>query len=72
MSGPSVIGAGALATVSPEWIVVDLADFDGDGKADIIWRHTDGSVYFWKMNGASVTSSAPVVNPGGSWQIVAP
>jgi FG-GAP-like repeat len=31
-------------------------DFNGDGKSDILWRSTDGSVITWQMNGATVTS----------------
>jgi hypothetical protein len=28
-------------------------DFDGDGKADLLWRHTTGAVYVWLLNGTS-------------------
>ena len=36
------------------------ADFDGDGRSDILWRHTDGTLQLWLMNGAVVGSSGPV------------
>jgi len=38
-----------------------LGDFDGDGDADILWRHsTTGMVYIWLMNGkARTTSGSP-------------
>jgi hypothetical protein len=29
------------------------ADFDGDGKADILWQNTDGSLAIWLMDGGS-------------------
>ena len=37
-----------------------LGDFDGDGKADVLLRHSDGSWRFHAMDGASVASGAPV------------
>ncbi len=30
-------------------------DFNGDGKSDILWRNTDGSVATWQQNGSIVT-----------------
>jgi phosphodiesterase/alkaline phosphatase D-like protein/predicted AlkP superfamily pyrophosphatase or phosphodiesterase len=30
-------------------------DFNGDGKSDILWRNTDGSVSTWTMNGSTPT-----------------
>ena len=28
--------------VSLDWAIQDVGDFNGDGKADILWRHTSG------------------------------
>ena len=33
------------------WQVGAVTDANGDGKPDIIWGHTDGTVMFWHMNG---------------------
>jgi hypothetical protein len=50
-------------------------DFNGDGKSDILWRNTDGSVETWLMNGSTVTA-ANLVTPNSivdsSWKIAAP
>ena len=46
-------------------------DFDGDGKADILWReNTTGQTIEWLMNGGTIQSSANV-HPGGNtgWNI---
>lgn len=34
------------------WKVQELADFNGDGKSDILWRHEDGTTNIWLMDGA--------------------
>ena len=28
--------------------------FNGDGKTDILWRNTNGTVAIWEMNGGTV------------------
>jgi hypothetical protein len=42
-------------------------DLDGDGKADILWRQSSGSVAAWFMNGVTVTSSASLGGVGNDW-----
>ena len=45
-------------------------DFNGDGKADILWRHTLGGLYIWLMNGTNASGGG---SPGGAstdWQIM--
>jgi uncharacterized protein YjiK len=39
-------------------IVTTRNDFNGDGKSDILWRNTDGSVANWSMNGSTATPAA--------------
>ncbi len=46
------------------------SDFDGGGSGDILWRHTDGTVAIWHMNGTSFTGGGGVpFNPGTAWEI---
>jgi hypothetical protein len=48
-----------------------VGDLDGDGKADLVWRHTaTGYVAGWLMNGVTV-KQGPVIAGGVplSWQI---
>ncbi|MBI5606424.1 MAG: PQQ-dependent sugar dehydrogenase, partial [Deltaproteobacteria bacterium] len=44
-------------------------DFDGDGKADILWRHTGGAVAFWLMDGLTITAVGIPAVVGNDWQI---
>ncbi|TPH13203.1 hypothetical protein EPA86_14960 [Litorilituus lipolyticus] len=54
-----------------QWQMADMADFDGDGNADILWRNqSSGSTYMYLMNGNAI------VGQGGSeviemdWRLV--
>src|SRR5262249_54802271 len=39
-----------------------FVDFNGDGKSDILWRHSSGTVCIWLMDGVSLYSAGC---PGG-------
>ena len=39
--------ANAAAVVSTAWQVVGTGDFNGDGRDDILWRNTNGTVTDW-------------------------
>jgi len=51
-------------------------DFDGDGSADLVWQHQDGTLALWTMQGSALASTnyiTPMVNAGGTdWQIIGP
>jgi len=54
------------------WQVKGIGDFDGDGKADILWRNAvTGENYIWLMNGLSTASQGSVnfVDPASGWQV---
>ena len=57
------------------WSVAGIGDFSGDGKSDILWRNTSGTLIDWTMNGSQIASSQVVtlggnaVSPDASWQI---
>jgi hypothetical protein len=46
------------------------SDFDGDGKADLVWRNTSsGVVAVWLMNGTTIASSGFPAGVPLAWQI---
>jgi Ca2+-binding RTX toxin-like protein len=50
----------ALTQVDTAWKVVGTGDFNGDGRDDILWRHTNGSLSNWlgQANGGFVNNGA--------------
>jgi hypothetical protein len=63
------IPAAPAPTTSPH----PATDLDGDGKADLVWRHsTTGQVYAWFMQGTQMVSSSALGTIADlGWQIVA-
>jgi 6-phosphogluconolactonase (cycloisomerase 2 family) len=45
-------------------------DFNGDGRADILWRDASGTLALWLMNGTGVISSSLVGTVTLDWTIV--
>src|SRR5438876_10965617 len=74
MNGTSILaGEGYLRTVADlNWKVAGIGDFDGDGRADILWRNTStGQNYIYFMNGTVILPTEgyirTVADP--NWQV---
>jgi hypothetical protein len=70
LNGTSLIGGGALGTISSDWQIAGIGDFNGDGKADVLWRNnTSGEVYEWLLNGTSLIGGGSLGTISSDWQI---
>jgi hypothetical protein len=77
MDGTTAVGETILApegSTEAGWRINGLADFDGDGQADILWRHEQtGALRVWLVKGGKAAGSVDllpsrVADP--RWQIV--
>jgi Hydrazine synthase alpha subunit middle domain/FG-GAP-like repeat len=51
------------------WTVSHIADFNADGKADLLFRHDNGSVTLWLMNGVNMVSSVGLLGTDPDWRV---
>jgi hypothetical protein len=57
----------------PEWHAVGTGDFNGDGLADVLWQHDNGTVRDWlgQADGSFVGNIDKVnINTGAEWHVV--
>jgi hypothetical protein len=75
----SIVSQGLLPNVDTSWAVVGHGDYNGDGKADILWRKNDGTNYVWHVNGATISGGLLSIGSQGllpsvdnTWTVVDP
>ena len=73
VNGGFVANSANSATFVPvSWQVVGTGDFNGDGRSDILWRNTDGSMTNWLgtvSGGYSDNGANGYVVVGTSWNV---
>lgn len=63
MNGRSIVrktSATGTPLLGPEWSIQGIADLNGAGRSDILWRKQDGSLQVWFMLGASVLADLAI------------
>ncbi|HSU98817.1 MAG TPA: hypothetical protein VLI91_01805, partial [Roseiarcus sp.] len=67
-----VIGVAAMGSnPGSSWRDIGTADYNGDGRSDILLQNTGGQAAIWEMNGTHIIGIAAVgANPGPSWLAV--
>jgi hypothetical protein len=65
------IGVGTIVDDDKSgWTIAKTADFDNDGKVDILWRNiSTGGTAIWKMNGTTFDTSTPLPVADTNWKI---
>ncbi|MFN8696589.1 MAG: Calx-beta domain-containing protein, partial [Burkholderiales bacterium] len=72
VSATNSVGTGTASAASNSVTPAGIAkpaDLDGDGKSDLILRHTDGRGYLWLMNGLSVAGGTNLLSAGSGWSV---
>jgi hypothetical protein len=65
-----VLSAADYGIIDNGWQIVGQRDFNGDGKADLLWSNTNGDTSIWLMNGTTVSSTHDLGVVGNGWSIV--
>ena len=83
MNGSGIVGSGSVMSGStpvnpdPSWHVVEIGDFNGDARADILWRNDNGAIAEWFMKGTAIVGTATpssggaAVTPDAGWTVQA-
>jgi hypothetical protein len=77
MTGAVVTGGFYLTpsrVADTQWKIVEVADFDKDGKQDLLWHHQgNGDLYVWFLDGTAVTGGSyltPSRFADANWMVV--
>jgi hypothetical protein len=56
----------------PGWRINGVGDFNGDGKADLVWRRTDDSAEarIWLLNGTTLMGDTGLPHAAPGWRII--
>ena len=74
MNGTALKSVASLGTVGDTgYRIVSMADYDGDGRGDLLWRHqATGELWIWRLDGASVASATLVSTVDPAYEVAAP
>jgi len=55
---------------SDGWRLADRGDYDGDGKADLLFQNdATHALQLWQMNGASIATQSQLFSLGDGWHV---
>lgn len=65
--------ANLLQVVDPQWQIIAVGDFNGDGKDDILWHRADGAITDWLGTASgsfTPNASNALFVPDSQWHVV--
>ena len=69
----TILGGSSLLSLSPNWTVGGIADFNGDNRPDILWRDSaTGANVVWFMGGThntTILGGSMLTSVGSNWSI---
>ena len=72
MNADGTFTSTGVGQVDMAWNVVGTGKFfTGDARSDIVWRHDNGTVVIWRMNGAVVSGSFGLGQIPSPWSLIA-
>jgi len=61
----------AMFGIDPVWEIAQVADWNGDGKPDLVFHNKNtGVVFVWYMDGTTLTTSDFITQIDPTWEIV--
>ena len=67
----SLTSSAFIYSIDPVWEVVQIADYNGDGKPDFVFRNAStGLVFVWYADGTVLQGSAFIKAIDPVWKIV--
>jgi hypothetical protein len=51
------------------WQINGVSDWNGDGRADLLWRRSDGLSSIWMMEGGVNVAETPYFSLGDAWRM---
>jgi hypothetical protein len=68
--GAQILSAADYGIIDNSWRIVGQRDFNGDGRADLLWSNTNGDTSIWLMSGTQVLATLDLGIVGNGWSIV--
>lgn len=71
MDGLQLKASVPIGFIPPEWRLIGRGDFDGDGRADALWRHPNGDLWVLLMEANQIRYGKPLAKVGADWRLEA-
>ena len=70
MNGATQSSYAFASTAATSWSAVGVSDFNGDAKADILWRNqTTGANALWLMNAQNILTASLISSAAPAWSV---